>query len=656
MPELREVRDGVVSNIRKLLFQVLILGRKSGSVARVHIIMGVSGSGKTTIGKSLSEKLGLPFYDGDDFHPPANKTKMKAGIPLSDEDRQEWLGAMNRLILEQSRQEGAVIACSALKEKYRLALSKQLESPLSWIVLRGDFELIHDRMMARKDHFMPAGLLQSQFEAMEYPAYGMHLSIEAGPEKLVDAILDYLEKPEFGLVGLGVMGKSLARNLASKGVRMALFNQYVPGKEEKVAEKAIAAFPELASSRGFEDLHAFADSLSRPRNIFLMVPAGPPVDAVIQQLLPSLSPGDILMDGGNSHFEDTDRRISMLSSYDIHYLGIGVSGGEKGALTGPSIMPGGSREAWEKLSPYLSAAAARDKHGQACCTYIGPGGSGHFVKMIHNGIEYAEMQLLAEAYWILREGMQYSPERIADLFDRWNQGDAAGYLLEITIKILRFKQDGRLVLDEIADIGGSKGTGSWSLNAAAQLGVPANLIGEALFARYLSSFKEARTEAAKQGGTVSAPVQVSEDQLHEAYQLARWINHHQGLEVLKAASNQYGWDLKLPELTRIWTNGCIIRSSLMETLSRALMGAGQALPAHLFLVRDHRTALKEVVVMALKAKLAIPCLSASLNYLLGLSSADSPANLIQAQRDFFGAHTYRKKEDPFGKAYHTEWE
>lgn len=346
----------------------------------------------------------------------------------------------------------------------------------------------------------------------------------------------------------------------------------------------------------------------------------------------------------------------MLSAYDIHYLGIGVSGGEKGARTGPSIMPGGSLEAWEKVSPYLQAAAAKDKIGQACCTYIGPGGSGHFVKMIHNGIEYAEMQLLAEAYWILRKGMLYSPAHIADLFDRWNQKEASGYLLEITIKILRFKQKGSLVLDEIADIGGSKGTGSWSLNAGARLGIPANLIGEALFARYLSSFKETRQEAAKQSGTKPGPIQVSEKQLYEAYQLARWINHHQGLEILKAASAQYEWDLKLSAITRIWTNGCIIRSALMETLSRVLTGTDQVLPTHLFLVRDHSAALKEVVATALKANLAIPCLSASLNYLLGLTSADSPINLIQAQRDFFGAHTYRKKDDPHGKAYHTEWE
>lgn len=618
--------------------------------------MGVSGSGKTTIGQKLAEKMGLPFFDGDDFHPPANKTKMKAGIPLSDEDRQEWLGAMNRLILDQSNEKGAVIACSALKEKYRIALSKKVETPISWIVLRGDYELIHDRMMARKDHFMPAGLLQSQFEAMEYPAYGFHLSIEDGPEKIVDTILDFLEKPEFGLVGLGVMGKSLARNLAAKGVRMALYNQYVPGKEEKVAEKAIADFPELASSRAFEDISALAESLSAPRKIFLMVPAGPPVDAVIQQLLPSLSPGDIIMDGGNSLFEDTDRRISMLSAYNIHYLGIGVSGGEKGALTGPSVMPGGSFEAWEKVSPYLEFAAAKDKVGQACCAYIGPGGSGHFVKMIHNGIEYAEMQLLAEAYWILRKGMQYSPDRIADLFELWNQKEASGYLLEITIKILRFKKEGSLVLDEIADIGGSKGTGSWSLNAAARLGIPANLIGEALFARYLSSFKEMREVAGRQSGTHAGLVHVSEKQLFEAYQLARWINHHQGLEILKAASTQYHWDLKLSDITRIWTNGCIIRSSLMETLSRALTSTDQVLPSHLFLVRDYSRALNEVVATALKANLAIPCLSASLNYLLGSQSADSPVNLIQAQRDFFGAHTYRKKDDPFGKAFHTEWE
>ena len=626
------------------------------SPATIFIIMGVSGSGKTSVGILLSQQTGLPFFDGDDFHSPANKDKMRAGTPLTDDDRLTWLDTLHTLMVDQSKVSGAIIACSALKERYRAILAQNLTDVIQWIVLRGGYELIHERMMLRKDHYMPAGLLKSQFEAMEYPDYGLSFDIHETPESIVDKILANQSKAEFGLVGLGVMGKSLARNLGLKGVKLSLFNQNIPGKEEGVALRAIAEYVELKDARGFEDFAQFIDSLAVPRKIFIMVPAGKPVDLVIQQILPLIQPGDILMDGGNSHYEDTTRRATHLGEHKIHYLGIGVSGGEQGALSGPSIMPGGPVQGYEKIKKYLEAIAARDRNGQACCTYIGPGGAGHFVKMIHNGIEYAEMQLLAETYWILRKGMKYTPDQIADVFATWLNGEARGYLLEITIQILRYRENGTLVLDQIADIGGSKGTGSWSIAAAAQLGIPANLIGEALFARYISSFKKERLEADKLIEHRSAEFSLKEIEIRNAYELSRLVNHAQGIEILKAASEEYQWTLDLAEIARIWTNGCIIRSTLMENLSNTLSSNSNLLISRIGSIDAGMPDLIKVVTSGLSGGLAIPCLSSALNYIINYTSADSPINLIQAQRDFFGAHTYRKKDDPFGPSYHTDWE
>lgn len=618
--------------------------------------MGVSGSGKTTVGILLSQQTGIPFFDGDDFHSPANKTKMGAGTPLTDEDRISWLNTLHQLALDHSPKKGAIIACSALKEKYRLILSEGLIDNLKWIVLKGGYDLIHERMMRRKDHYMPAGLLQSQFEAMEYPDYGQVFDIDASPALMVKAILDNESKSEFGLMGLGVMGKSLARNLGQKGFRLSLYNIHLAGKEEKVAEQAIQLYNELSQALGFDEVSTFVNSLSIPRKIFLMVPAGKPVDQVIQQLIPLLNPGDIIMDGGNSHYEDTNRRAQQLSEYKIHYLGIGVSGGEQGALTGPSIMPGGSPSAYPLVSKFLEAIAARDSQGQACCTYIGKGGAGHFVKMIHNGIEYAEMQLLAEIYWIFKNGMHYTAEQTASVFESWNKEEARSYLMDITIKILRRYEDGHLVLDTIADIGGSKGTGGWSLNAAAQLGQPANLISEALFARFISTLKNERVQAHAAMKNHPDRINYSETQIRKAYDLARLINHHQGLQIIRAASTEYHWNLDLAAITRIWTNGCIIRSALMENLSQTLKDNPNILLARMENINTTLPDLIVVVNASLQNQLAVPCLSAGLNFILSYTSAESPVNLLQAQRDFFGAHTYRRKDDPSGKSYHTIWE
>ncbi|MBP7801339.1 MAG: NADP-dependent phosphogluconate dehydrogenase [Saprospiraceae bacterium] len=622
----------------------------------IYFVMGVSGSGKTTIAQRLSELKNIPLFDADDFHSTENKAKMSAGQPLNDEDRKGWLDTLNKLAIKQSHADGAVIACSALKESYRKILTQRVPVDVRWIVLMGGFELIHQRMTARVDHFMPAGLLTSQLESMEYPPYGIHIDISHSPSGMMDLILHNESLSEFGLAGLGVMGKSLARNLGAHGLKLSLFNQHVAGKEENVALNSIAQFEELRSAKGFDLIEPFVQSLSKPRKIFLMVPAGKVVDHMITALLPYLSPGDIVMDGGNSHFKDTERRHEALKSNHIHFVGIGVSGGEQGALTGPAIMPGGDEVAYDSIKPILNAIAAKDHQGLPCSTYIGPGGAGHFVKMIHNGIEYAEMQILAEVYWILKKGLGFDNEQIALSLEEWNKKSAASYLLEITYKILRHKTGIDYTLDLIADLSGSKGTGSWSLTAAAELGMSANLISESLFARFVSSLKTERKQAASFAEIEIKPVAITLDQLYEAFELARLINHHQGFEIMRTASEQYGWNLNLSEVARIWTNGCIIRSVLMQSIQTTIIGEQNLLVAQKQAVGEQRAALAQVVANSLSSGIPIPALSAALNFILAYSSENLPANLIQAQRDFFGAHTYRKQDDPYGISYHTEWE
>ncbi|MBL0112894.1 MAG: NADP-dependent phosphogluconate dehydrogenase [Saprospiraceae bacterium] len=625
-------------------------------MAVIYFVMGVSGSGKTTIAQRLSELKNIPLFDADDFHSTENKAKMSAGQPLNDEDRKGWLDTLNKLAIKQSHADGAVIACSALKESYRKILTQGVPVDVRWIVLMGGFELIHQRMTARVDHFMPAGLLTSQLESMEYPPYGIHIDIGQSPAGMMDLILHNESLSEFGLAGLGVMGKSLARNLGAHGLKLSLFNQHVAGKEENVALNSIAQFEELRSAKGFDLIEPFVQSLSKPRKIFLMVPAGKVVDHMITALLPYLSPGDIVMDGGNSHFKDTERRHEALKSNHIHFVGIGVSGGEQGALTGPAIMPGGDEVAYDSIKPILNAIAAKDHQGLPCSTYIGPGGAGHFVKMIHNGIEYAEMQILAEVYWILKKGLGFDNEQIALSLEEWNKKSAASYLLEITYKILRHKTGIDYTLDLIADLSGSKGTGSWSLTAAAELGMSANLISESLFARFVSSLKTERKQAASFAEIEIKPVAITLDQLYEAFELARLINHHQGFEIMRTASEQYGWNLNLSEVARIWTNGCIIRSVLMQSIQTTIIGEQNLLVAQKQAVGEQRAALAQVVANSLSSGIPIPALSAALNFILAYSSENLPANLIQAQRDFFGAHTYRKQDDPYGISYHTEWE
>lgn len=622
----------------------------------ILFVMGVCGSGKSTIGKSLAQTLNYPFFDGDDFHPQANIDKMSKGEPLNDDDRKGWLEALNAKA--QSLKKG-VFACSALKKSYRDILFEGIASG-ELVYLKGSFELIDRRMKARKNHFMPPGLLISQFETLEEPAGGLHISIDQEPDEIVEEIMEKLSigSQEFGLIGLGVMGKSLARNLAGKGFEMALYNRFVKGSEEQVAEKFITEFPELSSAQGFEDLPAFVRSLKTPRKVFLMVNAGKVTDLVIEELKPLLEEGDILIDGGNSHFADTERRIEDLKTHGLHFIGTGVSGGEEGALKGPSIMPGGDPGAYKEIAPYLEAIAAKDRQGNGCCTYIGKGGSGHFVKMVHNGIEYAEMQLLAEVYALLRYTNQLSPEEVSTVLRSWETEGLGSYLLEITHKLLLKKEGEAYLVDLILDQAGNKGTGSWTTVTMAELGIPATLISSALFARYISAFKQKRKQYQQHFGLETEHGnKISVNDLKQAYQLARLVNHQQGFELISEASKHYEWGLNLPELARIWTNGCIIRSVLMEELITTLKtGTDFILTLDKEELESRLSALRSVSVAGIQSGISLPSHLAALDYLNAHIFDYPTANIIQAQRDFFGAHTYKRVDDPKGQSHHTIWE
>ncbi|HLF65292.1 MAG TPA: NADP-dependent phosphogluconate dehydrogenase [Saprospiraceae bacterium] len=629
------------------------------------ILMGVSGSGKTTIGKMLADALHLPFFDGDTYHPVENVAKMRAGIPLDDTDRYGWLQKLHTLATDLLKQNGGVIACSALKESYRNLLMEGMSHQVKWILLEGEYDLIKSRMQARSEHYMPADLLVSQFATLESPEYAVRVSIDQSPEVIVEHIMGILSKMEIGIVGLGVMGRGLALNFAGKGFVLSLYNRHVAGKEEHIASDFIGAHRELTAAKGFDDITLFAESLQVPRKILLIVEAGNAVDTVLEQLSPLLSTGDVIADCGNSHYTDTERRQEMLAQRAVHYLGVGISGGEKGARYGPSIMPGGNPEGYVLMQKALESIAARDRQNRPCCSYIGKAGAGHFVKMVHNGIEYAEMQLIAEVYGLLRHGYGYDPDRVANLFALWDSGTHHSFLLDITVQILRKREGDGWLLDKISDAARSKGTGGWTLQAANELGVPSPMIAAAVHARFLSGRTAERHRAVttyhSAGGIhdfhlptgVSPSAQPFDDvQLADAFYLARLINHHLGFELLREASKLFDWSLDLREIARIWTNGCIIRSTLMESLLDVLPEPLLLHPTFQTQVESMRNALSDLVTTGTSHVLHLPCHGAALNFLNGYTINEPTANLIQAQRDFFGAHGFERIDDASGKSYH----
>lgn len=623
-----------------------------------YIIMGVSGSGKSTIGKLLSEALKIEFLDGDDFHPKANINKMSEGIPLTDEDRFPWLISINKKCKQVIKEgKSIVFACSALKESYRNILSKDIKDTTIFIFLKADKNLIITRLSERQNHFMPTTLIESQFSTLEEPKNSIKIDASLNEELLLKKLMNQLTKSSIGIVGLGVMGTSLARNFAQKGVKLSLYNRKVIGSEEEVAEKTIANFSELSNAQGFEDLQLFVNSLEKPRKIILMIQAGSATDTFIEEIIPFLEKEDILIDGGNSHYLDTARRMKNLKKKSINLIGAGISGGEKGALNGPSIMPSGTLEAYQQIAPYLQLIAAKDSKGNPCSSYIGPEGSGHYIKMVHNGIEYAEMQLIAETYAYLRYIVEKSPIEISELFKEWNSGELNSYLLEITAKLLLKKEGDNWLIDLILDKAGNKGTGNWTTISSSELGIPSTVITAALFARYLSTIKETVTNITSKKESKPQDI-ITIFAVKKAYELARIINHQQGFMLIKSASDNFNWNLNVSEIARIWTNGCIIRSTFMETLILIFkedidLFSNPTIKEHLSVLKPF---LKEFCVNSLQHELSIPCHLAVLDYLNTLTNNYATANIIQAQRDFFGAHKYQKIGRSSDEFYHTVWE
>lgn len=463
------------------------------------------------------------------------------------------------------------------------------------------------------------------------------------------------KKSEFGVFGLGVMGSSISLNIADKGYRLSVFNR-AEGGEEEVVDHFLSSNGHRDNIQGFTDLKAFIASIERPRKILIMIKAGPTVDLVLSNLIPLLSGGDIIIDGGNSHYLNTKRRFELARKAGIAFIGAGISGGEEGARKGPSIMPGGTRESYELVSEILESIAAKDDFGKTCCTYIGPEGSGHFIKMVHNGIEYVEMQLLAELYALMSK--QMSNEGIAEVFEGWNQGDLSSYLLKITVQILRKKEGDQYVLDMILDKAGNKGTGSWSSKAAFDLGTPNTMMSSAVFARYISSFKKSRL---KMSGLVDSSRSTKEDlalaSIKKAYEFARLINHQQGFKLMQLASETYGWDLDFSEIARIWSNGCIIKSDLMNRLHKEFKCSKDLFDMDMVTgtLIDAEPALRETIMSGLLERTSMHCFSAAYYYWVDMTTENLPANLIQAQRDFFGAHTYQRVDAPESEFYHSQW-
>jgi 6-phosphogluconate dehydrogenase len=462
---------------------------------------------------------------------------------------------------------------------------------------------------------------------------------------------------DIGVVGLAVMGENLALNMKNHGFRVAVYN--------RTAERT----HHLVEGRG-KDLHPtydiaeFVASLERPRRVFLMVQAGPPVDAVIAQLRPHLEPGDIVMDGGNSFFKDTDRRSVEMEAAGFNYFGVGVSGGEAGALEGPCIMPGGPKAAYPLVAPFLTAIAAKVADGP-CCAYMGPRSAGHYVKMVHNGCEYAMMQLIAESYDILQTAAGATAPQLAEIYRRWNEGELNSYLIEITSKVFGYTDPAtkRPLVDLILDQAGQKGTGKWTTQDAADLGVPIPNIDAALWARNISAYKAERVAASTVlvgPSVVRIPLDAAfVDSVRDALYAGFIISYAQAMSLLRAASHEYGYDLPLAEIARIWKGGCIIRSQLLNPIQAAFTRD----PDLINLLVDQefsgkinqlQTSVRRIVQQATAIGVPVPALSASLAYFDSYRSARLPVNLIQGQRDFFGAHTYRRTDQD--GVFHTEWE
>jgi len=467
---------------------------------------------------------------------------------------------------------------------------------------------------------------------------------------------------DFGLIGLAVMGENLALNLAGKGFTVAVYN--------RTAERVDKFLSGRGQDKNFVGCHSpeeLCAALKRPRKIMLMVKAGAPVDDLIAQLTPLLEPNDILIDGGNSHYTDTVRRCRETQAKGLRFVGCGVSGGEEGALHGPSLMPGGEAAAWPELQPILTAVAAKGPDGQPCCDWVGPDGAGHFVKMVHNGIEYGDMQMCSEAYLMLRDYLHAGPAELHDIFAAWNQTGLSSYLIEITADIFA-RQDtetGRPLVEMILDAAGQKGTGKWTGEAALELAAPTPTLAEAVFARSLSALKSEREDAARilTGGSPSTS-QVARKDFIEAVRMtlyaAKICSYAQGFQLLRLASDAYRWDLKLGGIAMLWRNGCIIRAAFLDKIREAF-DLQPNLPCLLLnpffrqICLDAQNPWRLVAMTATWSGIPVPTFASALAWYDGYRNPRLGANLIQAQRDYFGAHTYERIDRPRGEFFHTDW-
>jgi 6-phosphogluconate dehydrogenase len=469
------------------------------------------------------------------------------------------------------------------------------------------------------------------------------------------------KKADIGLIGLAVMGENLVLNMESKGFTVAVYNRTTSKVDDFVNGRG-----KDKNFIGCHSIEELCQNLERPRKVMLMVKAGEVVDLFIDQVLPYLEEGDIIIDGGNSNFPDSNRRVKELQEKGILFVGSGVSGGEEGALKGPSLMPGGAKEAWGHIKPIFQKISAKVEDGSPCCDWVGDEGSGHFVKMVHNGIEYGDMQLICEAYQLMKDLLGYSNEQIGDVFREWNKGELDSYLIEISGDIFAKKDEetGEYVVDQILDTAGQKGTGKWTAISALDHGVPVTLIGEAVFSRCLSAQKETRVKASAvlKGITNSFNGDAKEftESIRQALYAAKIVSYAQGFNLIRAAADEFGWSLNYGAIALMWRGGCIIRSTFLKDIKDAFVNNPDLenlllAPYFTEVMEKNQAGWRQVAATAMQSGVPIPAMTAALNYFDGFRTARLPANLLQAQRDYFGAHTYERVNKPRGEFFHTNW-
>jgi 6-phosphogluconate dehydrogenase len=470
-----------------------------------------------------------------------------------------------------------------------------------------------------------------------------------------------MSKGDIGLIGLAVMGENLVLNMESHGFTVSVFN--------RTTSKVDAFINGRGKGKNFIGCYSIEElvhSLKTPRKVMLLVKAGRPVDDFIEMIMPYIEPGDIIIDGGNSHFPDTIRRTKYVEEKGFLYIGTGVSGGEEGALIGPSIMPGGSPAAWPHVEKIFKSIAAKVNDGSPCCEWVGRDGAGHFVKMVHNGIEYGDMQMIAEAYSIMKNVLGMTAKEMQPVFSEWNKGELDSYLIEITRDIMgkEDEETGRAMIDVILDAAGQKGTGKWTSAAALDLGVPAPTVAEAVFARAISAIKEERVAAAKilQGPKNGTNLNKKEfiEKIRKALYASKICSYAQGYQLMRMAAEEYGWDLKFGEIALMWRGGCIIRAQFLDKIKAAFdkkADLNNLLLADYFkdAIEKNQAAWREVIATAITTGIPVPAFSSALAYFDGYRSEVLPANLLQAQRDYFGAHTYERVDKPRGEFFHTNW-